>query len=115
MSVGGDLYADGEAPEGHGWVVAVADPLEPDRIVDSLAIAKGGVASTWRTKRAWMRDGEMQHHLIDPRTGVPAASGVAGVTVLCGAAGKPRYWRRPRFSRVPTAPRPSSPLTERLV
>ena len=84
VSVGGDLRADGEAPERHGWVVAVADPLEPDRVVDTLALTKGGVASTWRTKRAWMRDDAMRHHLIDPRTGVPAVTGIAGVTVLSG-------------------------------
>ena len=84
VSVGGDLRADGEAPDRHGWVIAVADPLEPDRVVDTVTLTKGGVASTLRTKRAWMRDDALQHHLIDPRTGVPAVTGVAGVTVLSG-------------------------------
>ena len=84
VSVGGDLRADGEAPEHRGWVVAVADPLEPDRVIDTVTLSKGAVASTWRTKRAWMRDDTLWHHLIDPRTGVPAVTGIAGVTVLSG-------------------------------
>ena len=40
MNVGGDLRAEGMAPEGSGWVVAVTDPNHPDRIVrNSTALA----------------------------------------------------------------------------
>jgi thiamine biosynthesis lipoprotein len=84
VSVGGDLRADGEAPEGAGWAVAVADPNDPDRVIDTLALDRGAVASTWRTQRTWTVDGDVRHHLIDPRTGSPASTGLAGVTVISG-------------------------------
>ena len=83
-NVGGDLRADGRGPDG-GWIVAVTDPTDPDRVVDTLAIAAGAVASTWRTRRAWTAaDGSLRHHLIDPETGRPAETGLAGVTVVGG-------------------------------
>ncbi len=84
VSVGGDLRAEGDAPEGAGWIVAVAHPHAPDDVVRTLAFERGAVASSWRTKRTWAVDGEVRHHLIDPTTGAPAASGIAGVTVVCG-------------------------------
>ena len=85
VNVGGDLRAEGMAPEGSGWVVAVTDPNHPDRIVSTVALEAGAVASTWRTKRTWTApDGSPRHHLIDPSTGLPATTGLAGVTVLAG-------------------------------
>lgn len=89
VSIGGDLRAEGAGPEGSGWVIAVADPSAPDRVIATLAFEAGAVASTWRTKRAWLApDGTSRHHLIDPRTGESAATGLAGVTVVAG-----RAWR----------------------
>jgi thiamine biosynthesis lipoprotein len=85
VSIGGDLRAEGAAPEGCGWIVAVGDPRAPDRVVATLALNAGAVASTWRTKRSWVTaDGAPRHHLLDPRTGTSAATGLAGVTVVAG-------------------------------
>lgn len=45
---------------------------------------RGGLATSGTTRRRWLRAGEPQHHLIDPRTGRPARTPWAEVTV-CGA------------------------------
>ncbi len=84
VNIGGDLYAAGAAPDPSGWVVAVSDPHDHDRVVTNLRIAAGAIASSWRTKRAWIQHGTPQHHLIDPRTSHPASTGLAGVTVISG-------------------------------
>ncbi len=85
VNVGGDLRVAGAAPEGAGWVVAITDPMNADGVVGTIALDDGAVASTWRTKRAWTGpDGTLRHHLIDPTTGAPAATGLAGVTVVTG-------------------------------
>ncbi len=83
VSVGGDVCVDGTPPDGGSWVIAVSDPLDFNRERARLYLESGAVASSWRTKRVWeAADGTARHHLLDPRTGAPAASGLAGVTVV---------------------------------
>jgi thiamine biosynthesis lipoprotein len=44
------------------------------------------VATSTRARRAWTRAGAPQHHLIDPRRGTPAVSGLRSVTVVAAEA-----------------------------
>jgi len=85
VNLGGDLRARGDAPEPHGWVVDVDDLLDTGR-TGLLALAEGAVATSTKLRRAWARGGQTLHHLIDPRTGEPAESGLASVTVIAGEA-----------------------------
>jgi len=85
VNLGGDLRAVGDAPEPHGWVVAVDDPLDTGE-TGLLALAEGAIATSTRLRRAWDREGVAAHHLIDPRTGRPAWSGLASVTVVAREA-----------------------------
>ena len=85
VNLGGDLRARGEAPAPHGWVVDVDDPLDTGR-TGLLSLGEGAIATSTRLRRAWTRGGEVQHHLIDPATGEPAASGLASVTIVAGEA-----------------------------
>ena len=41
---------------------------------DSLQLLAGGLATSGRTTRRWLRGGRPQHHLIDPRSGRPSTS-----------------------------------------
>jgi thiamine biosynthesis lipoprotein len=66
-------------------VVEVDDPLETHR-TGLLTLGNGAIATSTRLRRAWARDGRPQHHLIDPRTGEPARTGLASVTVIAGEA-----------------------------
>jgi FAD:protein FMN transferase len=50
----------------------------------AVRLVAGGLATSGRTKRRWLRGGSEQHHLIDPATGRPSASPWDEVTV-CGA------------------------------
>jgi thiamine biosynthesis lipoprotein len=85
VNLGGDLRARGDAPEPHGWVVSVDDPMETGA-TGVLALRAGAVATSTRLRRAWQRDGRTLHHLIDPRTGLPVDSGLASVTVIAPEA-----------------------------
>jgi FAD:protein FMN transferase len=71
VSAGGDLATRGE--------VDVALPRG-----GAVRLRAGGLATSGRTKRRWLRGGEEQHHLIDPATGRPASGPWEEVTV-CGA------------------------------
>jgi thiamine biosynthesis lipoprotein len=69
VSAGGDLATRGP--------VNVAVPGG-----DVVQVLEGGVATSGSVRRRWMRDGVEQHHLIDPRTGLPSRSPWTHVTVV---------------------------------
>jgi thiamine biosynthesis lipoprotein len=82
INLGGDLRACGDAPTDDGWVVTVEDPFDPTRELARMAITEGAVATSTRCRRRWTtRTGEV-HHLMDPRTGTSARTGVAAVTTV---------------------------------
>ncbi|GAB2619298.1 FAD:protein FMN transferase [Paractinoplanes abujensis] len=71
VALGGDIATAGPGPAG-GWRVLVQDrPGDPActvRLPAGAALATSSTAS-----RTWGRPGELLHHIIDPRTGRPAA------------------------------------------
>ena len=69
VSAGGDLAAN--AP------IDVALPGG-----GAVRVVQGGIATSGRAARRWLRNGEEQHHLIDPRSGKPARSPWTHVTVV---------------------------------
>ena len=50
----------------------------------SVRVTRGGLATSGTTRRRWLRADVWQHHLIDPRSGAPADSPWAEVTVSAG-------------------------------
>jgi thiamine biosynthesis lipoprotein len=72
VSLGGDVAVHGAPPPG-GWTVGFADDhseqAEPGQ---TIAIRSGGVATSSTTVRRWSRGGRAIHHVLDPRTGLPA-------------------------------------------
>ena len=88
VNLGGDLRVLGDGPDGAGWLVELEHPLADHAANDlgTVHLAAGAVASTWRTRRAWGPPDDRRHHVIDPVTGVPATTGIAGVVALTNAA-----------------------------
>lgn len=85
VNLGGDLRVRGRAPSDDGWVVTVDDPFGPGELL-RLSIPGGAVATSSRLRRCWTTAAGDAHHVIDPRTGRPAATGVATVTVVAADA-----------------------------
>lgn len=87
VSLGGDLAAAGRAPTG-GWrILAAEDSDTPaDSVGEVVAIEGGAVATSSTTVRRWhSADGTPLHHLVDPRTGLPAVSPWRTVSVVADA------------------------------
>ncbi len=84
VDAGGDLRAIGVPEE--PWPVAVQDPFRPDRDAWVVGLARGGLATSSIGGRCWSRAGRRLHHLIDPRTGEPAATDLHTVTVWAPTA-----------------------------
>ena len=73
-NLGGDLAARGFGVDGTGWPVAVGGA--------TLLLADQGAATSSTLKRRWHAGGRVLHHLVDPRTGREAATGLAEVSVV---------------------------------
>ena len=91
VGLGGDIATAGAAPAG-GWRVLATDDsrTEDDEGGDVIAIEAGAVATSSTTVRRWhATDGTTIHHIIDPRTGLPAETPWRTATVVaatCEAA-----------------------------
>jgi thiamine biosynthesis lipoprotein len=86
VSVGGDLRI--AHPDGRPWPVAIAErPGDPP---DALVLlGSGGLATSSTRVRRWARAGAQHHHVLDPRTGLPAREFWRTVTATgptCAAA-----------------------------
>jgi FAD:protein FMN transferase len=76
VSLGGDIATAGPVPEG-GWRVRVqdvtGDPEDPPTgPTQTIALRGGALATSSTTARRWERGGAVLHHIIDPRSGLPA-------------------------------------------
>ena len=86
ISLGGNVQAVGRKPDGSLWNVAVADPEDPNNFACSLAIENKAVVTSGGYQRNLVCNGVEYHHILDPRTGFPANTGLLSVTVVgdCG-------------------------------
>jgi FAD:protein FMN transferase len=82
VDAGGDIAISDIRANGEPWSIAVADPFNAESDLEMLMIDHGGVATSGRDFRKWQRDGKLQHHIIDPRTGAPAETDVLAATVI---------------------------------
>lgn len=73
LSVGGDLAVVGPAPA-EGWVVRIAAShlAGPEVPGSSVVLREGALATSAPSVRAWGPPGARRHHIVDPRTGLPA-------------------------------------------
>jgi len=73
VSLGGDIAVGGTAPRG-GWPVTVVERPDGGDAPGSqvIRLAGGAVATSSVTCRRWRRGGRELHHIVDPRSGLPA-------------------------------------------
>jgi thiamine biosynthesis lipoprotein len=76
IDCGGDLRVGGLLA--HERAIDVADPDGGAEAIHRLEIARGAVATSGVTRRAWAGG----HHLVDPRSGRAADTGIAQVTAV---------------------------------
>ncbi len=85
INVGGDLRAQGGPQPGELWSVGIRDPRlelsgldDPATHLATAALSRGAMATSGAVRRWWLRDGQRQHHLLDPRTGQPMTLWIDG-------------------------------------
>ena len=86
IDAGGDAALIGAGIDGAGWIVDIEDPDDDRAVLLTLRVADRAIATSAANRRRWRLGQTMVHHLIDPRTGEPARSDLAQVTVLAPTA-----------------------------
>jgi thiamine biosynthesis lipoprotein len=89
VSLGGDIAVAGPAPR-TGWQVRVQDVTgapddPPGGPYAQIAIRDGGLATSSTAARRWRRGGDVLHHILDPRTSLPAEPVWRTVSVAAGS------------------------------
>lgn len=84
VSLGGNVQALGNKPDGTKWRVAVENPFleDGDSYAGILEIKDQAVITSGAYERYFEQDGKRYHHIIDPATGYPAENGLASVTIV---------------------------------
>jgi thiamine biosynthesis lipoprotein len=82
IDAGGDMFMVG-LPEGEEfWQIDLEDPLNANWSLTRLNVPPGALTTSSVVKRKWMQGDTPRHHLIDPRTGLPAETDWLSVTVI---------------------------------
>ena len=85
VQFGGDLFVSGRAPDGP-WRLGINDPRgAPDDAFALLALHNSTFSTSGDYERAFLKDGERYHHILDPDTGAPARDCVS-VTIVAKTA-----------------------------
>jgi thiamine biosynthesis lipoprotein len=83
VQIGGDMKASGPGQQGRGWRVAIEQPVGDSpaiaRIVD---LVDRTLSTSGNTRNFVTLGGRRVGHLIDPRSGLPAAGTLAAVSVI---------------------------------
>lgn len=78
VNAGGDLAVLGVPEVERQWPIAV-----PGRRQSwNIPLQRGAMATSGVARRRWKQGGQPRHHLVDPRTGTSAQSGLWSVTVV---------------------------------
>lgn len=86
VDAGGDIAVSGPQANGSPWPIGVSSPFNPEQSLDIALLYHGGIATSGRDYRRWQHGGNLQHHIIDPRTEQPAVTDVLAATVIAPSA-----------------------------
>ncbi len=84
ISLGGDITLGGANDNGTPWVTAIQDALKPESDIAQAETdgASYSIASSGTLARNGVKNGKPWHHLIDPRTLMPAKTDLLLATVV---------------------------------
>ena len=82
MNAGGDIAISDPRVNGDSWLIGISNPFESGEDLVTLHLHGGGVATSGKDRRRWMQGTFLNHHIIDPHTGLPAVTDVLTATVV---------------------------------
>jgi thiamine biosynthesis lipoprotein len=89
VNYGGNVALVGEKESGKGYSVGLQTPFSPTgEYFALLRLSNCALATSGAYERNFTVNGTLYHHILDPKTGYPAESGLKSVTVVCEDAAK---------------------------
>lgn len=82
LSLGGNIAAVGQKPDGTPWQVGVQDPRNPEKIIGIISAEDCFLITSGDYQRGFFIGDQRYHHILDPETGYPAARGLISATVV---------------------------------
>lgn len=83
VSLGGNVQTLGKKPDGTDWQVGIQNPdnVQGD-LLGAVAVQDQAVITSGGYERYFEENGQTYIHILDPRTGCPAESGLTSVTIV---------------------------------
>lgn len=86
INLGGNTYAIGKKNTQENWKVGIANPKNPEEIIGIISCEDMAVITSGDYQRYFEKDGKIYHHILDPKTGYPANSGLRSVSIISKSA-----------------------------
>jgi thiamine biosynthesis lipoprotein len=103
VSMGGDIRVAGEGPHVDGsWLIPVMRPTD-DALLGTFPLVDEALVQSTISLRSWTAGGRRLHHLIDPRSGWPADTGVMAVVVTGPTAARSEAFAKAALIAGPVA------------
>jgi thiamine biosynthesis lipoprotein len=80
IKAGGQIFALGEGPAGK-WKIAIQDPRKQE-ISRAIELKDASISTSGDYEQFFLKNGKRYCHILNPRKGFPAESGIASVTVI---------------------------------
>lgn len=84
VDLGGNIYAVGKKTDGSKWKIGIQAPFKKRGEYFKLYPAEDtSIVTSGAYERYFEINGKIYHHILDPKTGYPAQSGIQSATVVC--------------------------------
>lgn len=90
VNLGGDIRVLGPKPDQEPWIIGIQDPRQPGKIIASIPVREGALATSGDYEKYFEVDGQRYCHILNPHTGMPvrywrSVSVLAALTSMAGS------------------------------